>query len=146
MTFGVGESYTRAEISRALGGEMMTYLPQRDGRILCGCFVPAQGKNPNAPEEVLAGAGPVVERKAEMLCEQEGAIPVFHMGFTPVLAALQRWLPRGACRGSEFVPGERAPQAGRSAVVPRAMSQPGQRPSSRARSGRASKAGRAPRA
>ena len=60
MSFAIGQAYTRTEISRALGGSTLTYLPQREGRIVCGCFVPTQGKNPKAPEEVLVGTGPVV--------------------------------------------------------------------------------------
>jgi hypothetical protein len=72
MDFVIGQAYTRAEISRAIGGEKITYLPQRDHRIVCGCFIPTQSKNPNAPDEVLVGTGPLVEKKAEMLCGQDG--------------------------------------------------------------------------
>jgi hypothetical protein len=103
MSFTIGQTYTRTEISAALGGSKMTYLPQREGRIVCGCFVPIQGKNPNAPEEILAGTGPLVERKAEILCAQEGAIPVF------LKWAANQWEYRGeyevdrCCKGRAYL-------------------------------------------
>jgi hypothetical protein len=77
MNFVIGETYTRDEIHHALDGEKVTYLPQHDKRIVCGCFIPAHGKNPKAPDEVLVGTGPLVEKKAAMLCAQDEAIPVF---------------------------------------------------------------------
>ena len=103
MDFIVGHTYARTEISSVLGGEMMSYLPQRDGCIVCGCFVPTQGKDPKAPEEVLAGTGPVVESKAEMLRVQERAIPVF------LERGTNRWEYRGeyvvdrCCNGRAFL-------------------------------------------
>jgi hypothetical protein len=36
MPFIPGESYTREHIQAELGGEMVSYLPQRDGRVVCG--------------------------------------------------------------------------------------------------------------
>jgi hypothetical protein len=113
MDFTVGQTYTRTDITNALGGSKMTYLPQRDGRIVCGCFVPTQGKNPNAPEEVLVGTGPLVERKAEILCAQEGLIPVF------LKRATNEWEYRGeyvvdrCCKGRTFLR-EKGEEAGRS--------------------------------
>ena len=38
MLFVQGESYTRDFIHDQLGGEKVSYLPQKGGRIVCGCF------------------------------------------------------------------------------------------------------------
>ena len=75
MIFVEGQSYTRQEINAQLGGEVQHYLPTSDGRIVCGCF--NSKLNPEAPEIILAGNGPVIMKKAGMLCEQGGSIPVF---------------------------------------------------------------------
>ena len=54
MEFVVGELYSRDKLHQALGGgEPQTYLPQRDGEILAGCF--GRDRNPEAPEEVQVG-------------------------------------------------------------------------------------------
>lgn len=47
MSFIIGETYTRETINQALGGETVTYLPQQDGKITCGCF--NLKENPQAP-------------------------------------------------------------------------------------------------
>lgn len=74
--FVSGQEYTLNAITAALGGETMSYLPQFDNRIVCGRFK-QEGMNPNAPYEVLVGNLPKVRRKAELLVEQGGVIPVF---------------------------------------------------------------------
>jgi hypothetical protein len=75
MDFKKGREYTLAEISSVLGGETQSYLPQRGGRIVCGRFI--RKMNPGAPHTVLAGDLPKVRRKAELMAEQQGPIPVF---------------------------------------------------------------------
>ncbi|MEW5857739.1 MAG: hypothetical protein AB1861_10220 [Cyanobacteriota bacterium] len=75
MLFEVGKTYTRYQIHSALGGELQTYLPQRAGKIVCGCFKPTLDSK--APDEVLVEDSPKVKQKAEMLCQQGSAIPVF---------------------------------------------------------------------
>lgn len=68
--------YTRAEIQARVGGELQTYLPQRDHRILAGCF--SSQLNPSAPAMVYAGNAAKVTAKAELLAEQpENRFPVF---------------------------------------------------------------------
>src|SRR4051794_12943720 len=98
MPFRVGESYTRDQIHAELGGEKVTYLPQRGGRIVCGCF--SQDSNPEAPLTVLVGdvteeGDSTVLRKARLLCRQGGTIPVF------LKEASNRWLYDGdyRCKG-----------------------------------------------
>lgn len=72
MPVSIGELYSRSHISSELEGDPQFYLPQRSGRIVCGCFIPEM--NPNAPEEVLKQAN---KDKAVMLMRQDGKIPVF---------------------------------------------------------------------
>jgi hypothetical protein len=38
MTFIPGESYTRDHIHEILGGQKVSYLPQKDGKVVCGWF------------------------------------------------------------------------------------------------------------
>lgn len=73
--FVVGEEYPLAVIQEAFGGDNMSYLPATGGRIVCGRFTTVM--NPNAPERVLVGDRPRVKRKAELLAQQGGTLPVF---------------------------------------------------------------------
>ncbi|QDV39271.1 hypothetical protein [Tautonia plasticadhaerens] len=81
MPFVRGESYTREHIHAELGGETVSYLPQRAGRVVCGCF--SQDSNREAPYEILVGGSdeegvdrPIL-KKARQLAKQGGPIPVF---------------------------------------------------------------------
>ncbi len=68
--------YRRAQIQKLVGGENQTYLPQKDGQILAGCF--SAEMNPNAPKEIFAGNLPKVIAKTELLGKQrDKALPVF---------------------------------------------------------------------
>ena len=73
--FAKGHEYTMAQIRAVLGGETMSYLPQRGSRIVCGRFTTEM--NPEAPEKVLVGNPPRVQRKAELLAQQGGVLPIF---------------------------------------------------------------------
>src|SRR5262249_42706860 len=78
MPFVVGGHYTRDQIHAELGGKKVSYLPQHEGRIVCGCF--SLETNPDAPYEILVGGtddGGAIRRKARLLVRQEGTIPVF---------------------------------------------------------------------
>ena len=77
MEFVVGELYSRDKIHQVLGGgEPQTYLPQRDGEILAGCF--GRDRNPEAPEEIQIGRGLQNIKKAELLATTpERLISVF---------------------------------------------------------------------
>jgi len=61
--FACGQTYTRGEIRQALGGDLSSSLPHRDGRVVCGCFRP--DLNPDAPDVILSGRGPGIERGRE---------------------------------------------------------------------------------
>ena len=72
----VGQSYTRQEIHQEVGGgSLQSYLPTRDGRVLCACL--RLDTNPGAPEVILPGTGPGIEGAADLLERQTGGIPVF---------------------------------------------------------------------
>jgi hypothetical protein len=73
--FRKGELYSRREISDCLGGNPMSYLPSKGGRVLYACLRPEL--NPHAPKIVLVGSGEKTVENARMLCRQNGAIPVF---------------------------------------------------------------------
>ena len=83
VEFKIGETYSRRQICDALGGTVQSYLPDIDGKVVCGCFDPGDEMNPNAPEEILfgtAGPSPDINRTADLVYAQghEGqAIPVF---------------------------------------------------------------------
>lgn len=82
-TAQLGKEYSREEINAMLGGSVQSYLPHRDGRIVCGCFDPGDDMNPSAPEEILFGRAdesPQIVKCAHLVFEQGQrgeAIPVF---------------------------------------------------------------------
>jgi hypothetical protein len=70
------------------------YLLERNGSIVCACL--HADKNPNAPEEIVVGSGPIQTRKAEMLASQSEAIPVF------IKEAVDQWEYWGDYRFERF--------------------------------------------
>jgi len=54
---------------------LQDYLPHVDGRVVAGCF--SKKLNPQAPNVILPGTGPEIERWARVFADQGGAIPVF---------------------------------------------------------------------
>ena len=85
--FVVGQEYSFNEVAAAFGGQSFGYLPQVGSRIVCGRFTLEM--NPRAPYEILVGDPPGVLRKAELLVEQGGVIPVF------IKAGTNRWRYHG---------------------------------------------------
>ncbi len=74
--FNHSKEYTRTEIQKMVGGEIETYLPQKNKIILAGCF--NRELNPDCPNEIQAGMAPKVAKKAELLISQPQTIfPVF---------------------------------------------------------------------
>ena len=119
MPFIPGESYTRDHIHEILGGEKVSYLPQKDGKIVCGCF--STDANPEAPYVILVGGDEdgeehPVEKKAKILEAQEEPIPVF------LKRASNDWMYEGnfqvqrVTRDRQFLE-EKQRQAGRTDVV-----------------------------
>lgn len=113
-SFDVGSIYTLEEIRVVLGGETMSYLPQKGGRIVCGRF--AMDMNPGAPEVILVGDPPKVQRKAQLLARQGGVLPVF------LKSAPGRWRYHGLMEVVEYITDMRvvgpiAAKAGRAGEV-----------------------------
>ena len=101
--FVVGQEYSFNAIAEVFGGQSFGYLPQVGSRIVCGRFTTEM--NPHAPYEVLVGDPPGVLRKAEMLVEQGGVIPVF------IKAATNRWRYHGPMEVVGFVTNSRVVRA-----------------------------------
>lgn len=79
MAFKMGQTYSRREISNNLGGDYVSYLPTRDGKVVCGCFKKIPKYNPEAPEVVTIGRGKggKVEEAARKISQQHEPIPIF---------------------------------------------------------------------
>jgi len=68
--------YSRREIHDALGGgSIQSYLPTVDGRVVAGCFT--TNLNPEAPNRIFAGDGPIIRSSAHLAASQREPFPVF---------------------------------------------------------------------
>ena len=108
------QEYTMTDIRSAPGGDNMSYLPQSGRRIVCGRFT--ADMNNKAPYEVLVGNPPQVQRKARLMAQQGGSIPIF------VKLAPGRWRFHGRMELVEYVTDKstvepKAADAGRSGEV-----------------------------
>jgi len=74
-TFTIGKNYSRKEISAALGGSEIKYLPTENKHVVCGCFTLEH--NPEAPAIVIPGTGEAIEREAKLFCAQDYPVPIF---------------------------------------------------------------------
>jgi hypothetical protein len=88
-------SYTREQINAMVGGGVQSFLPTKNGRVTCGCFVLKQ--NPDAPAEVLVGIGPQRERTAQVAVLQQTPFPVF------VKREVGDWEFVGIWRGARYL-------------------------------------------
>lgn len=93
-TFKVGHTYSRQEISNALGGSIQNYLPVVRGRVVCGCFRPDTKFNPSAPEKVTIGRAS--RREPRLIRDQVEPIPVF------LRRSNGAWEYRGLYRCTDF--------------------------------------------
>lgn len=75
VAFQIGRTYSARDIADVVGGELQTYLPQREGQIVAGRF--NKQMNPEAPDRVYPAKLPKVLEKAELLVQQDSAVPVF---------------------------------------------------------------------
>ena len=75
--FEEGGTYTRREISDAVGGGRQDCLCHAGGRVVAICM--RKDLNPEAPRVLLVGTGPMKSRYGESLCteQRDEAIPVF---------------------------------------------------------------------
>jgi hypothetical protein len=75
MVFEKGALYTRQQIAAEVGGgSLHDFLPVADGAVLCACL--SQDFVPQEPV-ILVGAGPGVQRQAEIFRGQTNAVPLF---------------------------------------------------------------------
>ena len=74
--FIVGAFYTRQQIHDAVGGDLESYLPTANKKVVAGCFT--LGLNPQLPYIILVGDAPIVIKNAKILSEQDEPIPVFN--------------------------------------------------------------------
>jgi hypothetical protein len=65
----VGSFYTRDQIHSRLGGGLQDYLPHKNLRVVCGCF--RTDTNPAAPEVILPGIGPDIQKWARVFRNQK---------------------------------------------------------------------------
>ena len=112
--FVKGHEYSLNEIRAVLGGETMSYLPQKGSRIVCGRFT--KEMNPEAPERVLVGNPPKVQRKANLMAAQGGVLPIF------MKSAPGRWEFQGPMEFVAYITdmavvGPKAAKAGRAGEV-----------------------------
>ena len=79
MALKIGQNYSRRQIHAELGGDIVSYLPMRGGKVVCGCFKKTPKFNPEAPEVVTIGRGKggKVEEAAIMVSRQHESIPIF---------------------------------------------------------------------
>jgi hypothetical protein len=73
--FTLGRKYSRKVISSVLGGSEIEYLPTENNRVVCGCFTLRH--NPEAPDIIIPGTGPIIEQEAILFCDQNYAVPIF---------------------------------------------------------------------
>lgn len=71
----VGETYSRIEISKMLGGDTQSYLPISKEAVVCACLTMEQ--NPDAPDIVLVGKGKQIAKAAQLFLEQSWTVPLF---------------------------------------------------------------------
>jgi hypothetical protein len=71
-----GTCFTRQQIRDIVGGgSVQNCMPNDNGRILCVCLSQPFGEND--PKVILVGAGPAVQKEAEIFCDQGTSVPVF---------------------------------------------------------------------
>jgi hypothetical protein len=73
--FRHGATYTRRQVHDAVGGDLQSYLPHVDGRVVAACL--RLDTNPDAPAVILAGRGAWIERSADLLVAERTAVPTF---------------------------------------------------------------------
>ena len=75
--FELDKLYTRDDIHAEVGGSIQSYLPTVESRVVAGCFIRSPDTNPDAPEIILPGIGPIVKKTAEQFTLQGNAVPTF---------------------------------------------------------------------
>jgi hypothetical protein len=71
----VGETYTRIEINKMLGGNIRDYMPISKDAVVCVCLTIEW--NPDAPATILVGKGAPAVKAAQKFLEQSWTVPLF---------------------------------------------------------------------
>jgi len=73
--FEVGRGYTRNQICKVLGGDLVSNFPKHDGCVVWCCV--SQYTHPKAPEIIFVNRSVQMINAAQQLAAQHEAIPVF---------------------------------------------------------------------
>jgi hypothetical protein len=73
--FNIGETYSRVDICKRLGGDTRSYMPICKDAVVCVCL--KTELNPDAPEIVLVGKGKQIESAAQIFLKQNWMVPLF---------------------------------------------------------------------
>lgn len=68
-------TYTRREIFDALGGDLVSNFPRREGQVLYCCI--AWDHNPDAPDVILVSTKEQMAKTAKHFAKQSKPVPVF---------------------------------------------------------------------
>lgn len=75
MSFQSGVRYRAVDIHNIVGGQHQYYLSTRDGIVVAAKL--RRELNPDAPEVLLVGQGPLIYRNATIAAAQHAPFPVF---------------------------------------------------------------------
>lgn len=74
----LGDTYSRAEISKMFGGSVIDYLPEVNGEVVCVCITDKDNQDTRTTTpKILVGKGPRIISTAKMFLKQTKAIPMF---------------------------------------------------------------------
>jgi hypothetical protein len=73
--FSIGDTYSRIDINKVLGGNTRDYMPISKDAVVCVCLT--MDMNPDAPAIILVGKGASTEKAAQKLLEQSWTVPLF---------------------------------------------------------------------
>lgn len=76
MSLVKGQHYTWSQVLEATGADGLPpyYLPHIGNEVVAACVT--RERNPDAPDVILAGNGPLIKEFADNLCSQTNAIPI----------------------------------------------------------------------
>ena len=72
--FIIGQTYSREEIHKAIGGDKQGMFPMAGGRVVCCCIKP--DVNPQAPSSLFVGDHPKKYRAARQWADEGHDIPI----------------------------------------------------------------------
>ncbi|MFZ6864130.1 hypothetical protein ACO0K7_15970 [Undibacterium sp. Ji67W] len=73
--FEMNKSYSREDIHNACGGDIQSFLPIKNGKVVAACIRPE--RNLLAPDVIICNNGSAARAAGKTLAKQAEAIPVF---------------------------------------------------------------------